>query len=570
MTDRKKTQMSTEVKGKLGQSEELKHKIRQVYVLMTMAVITLATFIVISIMNMGIMSEETETIIFLNQYRLGSKALTASVQAYAVTGDQVYYDDYMKELDVDKNRDIALAGLKENDVTAEEWAMIDNIASMSNNLVPLETEAMEAVQAGDSEKAIEAVFGDAYADTIQDINDETTQLISQVQKRLSEKTTRFEIVQYLMCVLFVAAFFGLVSIVFKTLKFSERELLFPIVKMDEYLHQFAQGDFDIDFQAIAGKEGEVGEMVKSLKFMKQSFTDMIGDIAYVLEKMGEGDYRVSPSKDYLGKFQQIRISLETIGSVTREALSTLKGSAAEIESGSDQLAKAAMGLADGCTQQSNQVSEIVELIQRMTKSMEEQVQEAKETVEAATTAGTNLERGNEKMQQLKDAIQEISKCSEKIGTIIATIEDIASETNLLSLNAAIEAARAGEAGRGFAVVAEQVKSLAEESANAAGETRVLIETTIQAVEKGIRYADDTAASMLEVMDGAKMSTNLMNKMAMDLQDEAAHMKNIEADIAAVSEVVDDNSATAQETAAISEQQSAQVVTMVNMMEKFEI
>lgn len=570
MTDREKTQMSTEVKGKLSQSEELRHKIRQVYVLMTMAVATLATFIVISILNMGIMSEETETIIFLNQYRLGSKALTAAVQAYAVTGDQVYYDDYMRELDVDKNRDIALAGLKENDVTAEEWAMIDNIASMSNNLVPLETEAMEAVQAGDSEKAIEAVFGDAYADTIQDINDETTQLISQVQKRLSEKTTRFEMVQYLMCVLFVAAFFGLVSIVFKTLKFSERELLLPIVKMDTYLHQFAQGDFDIDFKEIAGKEGEVGEMVKSLTFMKQSFTDMIGDIAYVLEKMGEGDYRVNPSQDYLGKFQQIRISLETIGSVMRETMSTLKGSAAEIESGSDQLAKAAMGLADGCTQQSNQVAEIVELIRRMTQSMEEQVQEAKETVEAATTAGANLERGNEKMQQLKEAIREISKCSEKIGTIIATIEDIASETNLLSLNAAIEAARAGEAGRGFAVVAEQVKSLAEESANAAGETRVLIETTIQAVEKGIRYADDTAASMLEVMDGAKMSTNLMNKMAMDLQDEAAHMKNIEADIAAVSEVVDDNSATAQETAAISEQQSAQVVTMVNMMEKFEI
>ena len=154
--------------------------------------------------------------------------------------------------------------------------------------------------------------------------------------------------------------------------------------------------------------------------------------------------------------------------------------------------------------------------------------------------------------------------------IQSTIEDIANQTNLLSLNAAIEAARAGEAGRGFAVVAEQVKNLAEESAKAAGETRKLIDTTVEAVQKGIEYADITADSMVEVMSGAKQATDMMEKMAVELREEAANMLKIDDNVARVAEIVDNNSATSEETAAVSEEQTAQVATMVQMMEQFVI
>ena len=146
--------------------------------------------------------------------------------------------------------------------------------------------------------------------------------------------------------------------------------------------------------------------------------------------------------------------------------------------------------------------------------------------------------------------------------------DIASQTNLLALNASIEAARAGEAGRGFAVVAEQVKNLAEESAKAAGETRKLIDTTVEAVQKGIAYADVTAESMVAVMDGAKQSTDMMEKMSVELREEAANMMKIDDNVARVAEIVDNNSATSEETAAVSEEQTAQVATMVQMMEQF--
>lgn len=556
--------------GGRSQSAQLKKDIKKVYLLLVLAIVSLLAFIAISIFNTGMLNEKTETTTFLNQYRFGSKALTAAVQSYAVTGDQSFYDDYMRELEVDMNRDIAWAGLEQNDISKEEWDMINSIAGMSNGLVPLETAAMEAVAAGNSKAAIEEVFGQEYQDTIRAINDQTEKLISTVQNRLQKKTKVMEGIQYLLCFILVLSFVFLTRLVMKTIKFAEKELLAPIVKTAQVLHKFAQGILDVDLEELREEEGEVGEMVRSLNFMKQYFIDMISDISYVLGQMGEGNYMVKVTKEYLGDFQQIRVSMEAILSSTRETLLALRNSVQEIDSGSDQLAKAAVELAEGSTHQSTQVSEIVELIRQMTKSMEEQVEEARITVETSVKAGESLTQGNEKMQELKNAIAEIAKCSEQIGTIIATIEDIASQTNLLSLNAAIEAARAGEAGRGFAVVAEQVKSLAEESAKAAGKTRLLIETTVEAVEKGIQYADDTANSMGEVMEGAKLSTELMNKMAEDLQRETENMRSIDQSIAVVSEVVDNNSATSQETAAVSEEQSAQVTTMAGMMARFVI
>lgn len=244
--------------------------------------------------------------------------------------------------------------------------------------------------------------------------------------------------------------------------------------------------------------------------------------------------------------------------------------AQELDGGSDQLAKAATDLAEGSTVQADKVSEVASMIDEMTQSMVEKAQDAQEAVKISSNAGVVLQSGNEKMQELKVAISEISKCSEEIGTIIAAIEEIASQTNLLSLNAAIEAARAGEAGKGFAVVAEQVKKLAEESANAAGETTKLIQMTVEAVDKGIAIADATAKNMEDVMVGAQEATDKMEQMAAALNQEAGHMSKIDESISTVAEIVDNNSATSEETAAVSQEQAAQVTMMVGLMEKFEM
>ncbi len=240
----------------------------------------------------------------------------------------------------------------------------------------------------------------------------------------------------------------------------------------------------------------------------------------------------------------------------------------QIKMGSMQLSEAAANLAEASTSQATTVSDLSTLTDSLYTDMDKNSVDAKECVEIASRAGEALMAGNVKMEELKGAIGDISKRSEEIKNIIHVIEDIASQTNLLSLNAAIEAARAGDAGRGFAVVAEQVKNLAEQSAKSAGETTKLIEATVDAVDKGIAIADETAANISEVMAGAQTATQKMGQISKLLQQNVEYMKQVDADLGEIQGVIDTNAATSEETAAISQEQTGQVEIMAQLMDKF--
>lgn len=552
-----------------SQSAQLNKIVKRTYGVVAFGVVLLAVFIGINTVLAFVRAEQLESTMFLDQYRLGSKALTAAVQSYAVTGNQTYYDDYMRELNEDKNRDIALAGLEENDITEEEWVMLDHIAELSNGLVPLEEQALECVQNREMQRATALVFGETYEDTVQQINDETAVCIEQIQNRLERKSNILTGTMILSIAAFVISFFYIVRRIAVAINFSKRELLLPIVKVSEQISVLASGDFS-GVSDLKADDSEVGKMVAAIEFMKQNFSNMITEISEVLGEMGAGNYKVELSQEYVGEFVQIKDSMHKIIADMKKTLTTIQDAAEEIDGGSEQLAQAAADLAEGCTIQAGQVAEVANMVSEMAKSMEEKAEQAKETVRLSSEAGVTLIAGNAKMQELKTAIGDISRCSEEISTIIGAIEDIANQTNLLSLNAAIEAARAGEAGKGFAVVADQVKNLAEESAKAAGETTKLIQMTVEAVDKGIRIADETAANMDEVMVGAKASTEMMEGMAKSLREEANNMYTIDESIAKVAEIVDNNSAASEETAAVSEEQTAQVATMVQMVEKFQV
>lgn len=552
-----------------GQAAQLEKIVKETYRVVIVGVVLLVIFTMANIFDSLISSEQLETTMFLNQYRMGSKTLTSEVQSYAVTGNGVYYDNYKKELEVDKNRDIAWEGLKKNDIKDEEWAALEQVAELSNGLVPLEEQAIAHAAKGELEDAAALVFGEEYEATIQQINSLTDECIEAIQERTSQKQKTVSILMLLSEVAFLISFIYIVLKVQHTIKFSKNELLVPIEKVSDQLTELAKGNFHME-NDMKVDDSEVGRMVEAINFMKQNFVNMITEIADVLGEMGQGNYKVQVSQEYVGEFIKIKESLLKIVDDTKNTLSTIRNAAEEIDGGSEQLAKAAVDLAEGSTVQATKVSEVANMINEMTKSMEEKAEDAQETVKISSNAGVVLQTGNEKMQELKVAISEISKCSEEIGTIIATIQEIADQTNLLSLNAAIEAARAGEAGKGFAVVAEQVKKLAEESANAAGETTKLIQMTVEAVNKGISIADATAENMNEVMVGAKEATDKMAQMAIELSQEADNMSKIDESVATVAEVVDSNSATSEETAAVSEELSANVTTMVQMLEQFEI
>lgn len=568
MKNMKKGQTSTKLLLK-SQSEMLRRNSKVTFRILITSIVFLVIFAASNIYLSRVNTLQLESTMYLNQYRLGSKTLTASVQSYATTGNQTYYDNYMTELNVDKNRDIAWEGLKGDNLNDSEWAQLEHIADMSQGLVPLEEQAMELAAAGDTAGAIALVFGDEYAATVAEINTVTDTCIQDVQNRMSRNQTILNMIMMISMGIFILCFLINSRKIITTLAFAKKELLLPVVKVSDQIQELARGHFE-DHLDLPEDDSEVGTMVRAIHFMNDNFTKMVTEISRILGEMGEGNYQVAPTEEYVGDFIQIKESMEKIIADTRNTLSTIRNTANDIGSGSEQLAQAATDLAEGCTRQAGQISDSSQMINNMTKSIEEKAETAKQTAEISKEAAHTVEEGNQKMQELKAAISDISKCSEEIRSIIQVIEDIASQTNLLSLNASIEAARAGEAGRGFAVVAEQVKNLAEQSTQAAGETTKLIETTITAVEKGIAIAEDTESNMEQVMVNTQSAATRMIEMAQTLQTEAVNMKQIDERISQMTEIVDSNSASSEETAAVSEEQSALVQTMVHMMDQFTI
>ena len=523
----------------------------------------------IMIITNRISSEQLEDTMYLNQYRLGSKALTAAVQAYSVTGDQQYSDAYMKELNEAKNRDIAWDGLEENDIKAEEWDKLNQIAGLSNGLVPLEEAAMSSVADGDMQSAIDYVFGDQYGETIQQINAITDDAISTIQTRMERKKNILAFIEIVAALCFLVSFLVLVNQILYTTKFASKELLQPIINVSDQMTQLAAGDLHSEFH-MQKDDSEVGRMVEAICYMKSSLTNIIGEITSILDQMGQGNYQVAIRQEYVGDYQLIRDAFNRITDEMKQTVTTIQEASGEINCGAGQLADAADNLATACTSQAGQVSVVAEHINELNTIIASNKKDAEEAVKISNLSASTLTAGNAKMEELKDAIQEISSCSEKISSIIGAIEDIATETNLLALNAAIEAARAGEAGKGFAVVAEQVKKLAEESSQAVGKTTQLIETTIAAVQNGTTIADEAAANMEDVVMSSTEVGERIRRIVEQFAGEENSIGHINDNIAEIAGIVDNNSATSEETAAISEEQKSQAEAMVELIGRFKI
>ncbi|MBQ7773070.1 MAG: methyl-accepting chemotaxis protein [Bacteroidales bacterium] len=306
-----------------------------------------------------------------------------------------------------------------------------------------------------------------------------------------------------------------------------------------------------------------GSLANSLKLV-------IEDADYLLSEMSEGNFAVDTEKEeaYVGDFQGLITSMRTLNTRLDETLKNITEAVEQVTMGATQMAETAQGLAEGATDQAGAVQELQATITNVTsivtdsaKSLEASYKTAKEYQQQAIASG-------EEMKELTGAMERINATSRQINNIIEEIEDIASQTTLLSLNAAIEAARAGEAGRGFAVVADKIRKLADDSAQSAVHTRELIETSLQEIERGNEITDRTYSSLMKVVEGMEVLVGESQQAMNNSAAQAEAMEQIEQGIDQISAVVENNYATAEETSATIEELSAQATNMNEMVAAF--
>lgn len=348
-----------------------------------------------------------------------------------------------------------------------------------------------------------------------------------------------------------------------------KQIGLPVKACTDRLELLAQGDLSTEVLVVQ-TEDEIGKLSKTIQIMVAGFNSIIGDINYLLLEMAEGNLdKDSKAKDsYVGGFSNILTSINKINVSLADALTEINSTSNQVASNSENMAMGAQNLAEGATEQAGAVEELLATITDVTDKVKSNADGAIEASYKANNVRKEAQTSTNQMDNMTMAMSRISETSAKIGEIIATIEDIASQTNLLSLNASIEAARAGEAGRGFAVVANEIGKLANQSADAAVNTRQLIESSINEVDNGNQIAQRTAESLHNVIIGIDDIVNSIKDVKLASEQQAEAMTQITLGVEQISSVIQSNSATAQESSATSEELSAQAAYLSSLLQRF--
>lgn len=372
---------------------------------------------------------------------------------------------------------------------------------------------------------------------------------------------------HLISILAVLAIVVLALLVFIIITIIRR-ITKPLSEISGGMQEFAKGNLNVELKTM--RNDEIGLLADSTRSAIRSLKEMIQDISYILGEISRGNLDVAVKGNYVGDFQDIRNALDQIIKSLNTTLKQIRGAAEQVSVGSEQVSDGAQSLAQGASEQAGTVEELASSIHEISRKVSSNADHSDTASKKAAAVGMEAVESDRRMQEMLKAMKEIQQSSHKIGSILKVIEDIAFQTNILSLNAAVEAARAGDAGKGFSVVAGEVRNLAAKSSEAAKTTGTLIDSSLDIVENGVQIADETAMSLQNVKEGAGEVAEALAEITRASSEQADSVEHITLAISQISNVIQGNSATAEESAAASEELSAQAVLLEELIAKFEM
>lgn len=343
----------------------------------------------------------------------------------------------------------------------------------------------------------------------------------------------------------------------------------PITVISKRILLLSEGDLSSEV-VVFDRKDEIGILSQSLKKTIDNLQNTLGEISNNLTKMAANDLRVELKHKYFGDFISMKTSMERIVVSLNSSMHTFSSASQQVDAGAAQVAQGAQALSDGANQQTFAIESLSSTVAGVSELIKETAQHAEVVNDITTKTAVGVNEGNDRMQDMIVAMNDISVTSAQIGKIIKTIDDIAFQTNILALNAAVEAARAGVAGKGFAVVADEVRNLAAKSAKAAKDTTELIESSIIAVENGRVIADNTAKSLEAVVSGVHESAELIHQITVASLSQSIAMKDIIGGIDMIAAITQSNSATAEQSAAASEELSGQSAMLREQIDLYKL
>ena len=374
-----------------------------------------------------------------------------------------------------------------------------------------------------------------------------------------------------LIIMFLIVFaIGLLVIILSMRK-AAAKIVKPLGELNEAAMKLAEGDLDVKLNVVSEDEvGELGRSIEKTVARLKEYINYIDEISEVLAQMANGKLAIELKYAYVGEFQKVKEALIHISESINEVMYNIKETSEQVSIGSDDLARAAQGLAEGAEAQAAAIEELVATAVTVAEQVEENKNDAEQSAIQTNEVTGMMEESQKQMNRMREAMNKIQEASNKVVGVIKTIEDIAEQTNLLSLNASIEAARAGEAGRGFAVVASEIGKLANESAHAVNTTRDLIGVSLNEIENGNSLVDDVVASLNQAVEKIDDVNAMIQKTAENAVTQMQSMHQIRAGVEEMSQGIQDNSAMAEETSATSEELAAQAVTLNELVQMFEL